>query len=380
MKIFDQNPASQNPSNGAVKSSARQLTERIVHNICNESTNLMDLIEFDSIKQKFKKDRFSSIKEDESVRWQLAIGTLFYIIYDDASEANISNNQQFIDRLPFVYSPNYLFNLLLPSMSCLMKDKQNYLSSHKAIRLAMLMTERMSTGCMSKEELQMQIHAIFLEALVHNIIYSSCGEVRKSAYLLFERYYRLFEPNHARFRLVNIVLDTANHSGFIGQIIVKIKDTVLLQMTTSDDDMPDKQFTGHNLKILIKKICSLKHGAETDLLEISDEIMASLNMLICVLLRDRENNTGVWDVKDDLTLEYLKPLKTAINLSRAHYQLKVKENPNNKSDIDEVSLMVGGQKLPQMTSNQMSEVIRAALNTFDMMECVLCQLNGILDQ
>jgi len=88
----------------------------------------------------------------------------------------------------------------------------------------------------------------------------------------------------------------------------------------------------------------------------------------------------VWDVKDDLTLEYLKPLKTAINLSRAHYQLKVKENPNNKSDIDEVSLMVGGQKLPQMTSNQMSEVIRAALNTFDMMECVLCQLNGILDQ
>ena len=351
--------------------------ERLTIIICKGSSNLLDLIEFDLIKQTFKKDRFSSIKEEEKDRWKSAIGTLFYIIFDDLAQTDEKWKQGFVNYLPFVYLPNHLFNSLLPSIIVLIREEQNYLSVHKGIRLGLLLTERIALESMSKDELQMQVHSDFLKNLIRIVTYSTCEEIRKLAYHLFEKYYGLFEANTARYRLVNQLLDTVNQSGFLAQIIVKIKDTVLCQMNVRDNK--DKEFLGHKLKIIIKRICVLKHGAETDILEVSDEVMASLNFLICVMIRDKSMKvTGIWDLKDDLISSYLKPLKMAIDISRGHYQLKQKESRPSKDSANEVTLMVGGQTVPQMSPNQMTDVINAALNTFDMMECVLSQLNGVL--
>ena len=361
------------------KSDARQVAERFVQNILINSSNVFDLIDFENVKHSFKKDRFNNLKENESIRWQSAIGTLFFLIYDDAAQPN-NQRHGFIENLPFCYQPSYLFNLLLPSISCLLEENQNYLANYKAIRLGILLVERIPTGCMSKEELQMEIHSKFLNNLVRTIIYSSSEAVRKNSYILFEKYYLLFEDNHARYRLVNMILETSNHSGFISQIIVKMKNTVLQQINTSDKEMPDKKFIGHGLKVLIRKICVLKHGAETDLLEISDELMSTLNLLICLMARDKSNNlTQIWDLKDEIIQNFVKPLKTAISMSRAHYKLKLNDKTNPNSSEGDVTLMVGGQPLPHMTHDKMKEVINAALNTFDMMDCILGQLNGILD-
>ena len=346
------------------------------------SSNLVELIEFESIKRTFNKPRFSYIKEDETKHWNMAIGTLFYLIYDDACQTNPGEKLNFIDRLPFCYHPNHLFNFLLPSITCLMGEKQNYLATYRAVCLGLSLAERISPGSMSKAELEMQVHSDFLTNLIRITIYSSCEEVRRSGFRLFTKYYSLFETNHARYRLVNIVLDTANHSGLMGQIIVNTKDTAMQQMTTTEEDLPNKQFSGHGLKVLIRKICSLKHGVETDLLEISDEIISSLNMLICLMLKDKsKNGCGIWDLTVELNTNYLKPLKTAIEMSRAHYQRKLMEkHGNDDKGIDEVSLSVGGQTLPHMTTNQKNDVVNAALNTLSLIECVLCQLNSVIDK
>jgi hypothetical protein len=311
----------------------------------------------------------------------MAIGTLFYVVYDDACQTNPGEQLNFIDRLPFCYHPNHLFNCLLPSITYLMSEMDNYLAAYMSVRLGTMLAERMSAGMMSKAELEMPIHLDFLAHLIRQTIYSPSEEVRKSAFLLFKKYYGLFEANHARYRLVNIVLDTANHSGFMGQMIVYIKDTALQQMATKEGEILDKQFSGHSLKVLIRKICSLKHGAETDLLEVSDEIISSLNLLICLTIKDKsKSECGVWELKNELNTNYLNPLNRAINMSRKHYQLKLTETPKKETYISEVSLTVGGKKLPHMTSNQMTDVINAALNTLSMMECVLCQLNSVIDK
>ena len=153
------------------------------------SSNVVDLIDFDTVKKSLKKDRFSSLQKDEGLRWQCAIGTLFYIIYDDASEPNESKG--FIEKLPFCYHPTYLFHLLLPSITCLLEEKQNYLANYKAITLGLLLVERIPIGCISKEELQTEIHSKFLKNLVRTIIYSTSEVVRKDSYILFEKYYPL---------------------------------------------------------------------------------------------------------------------------------------------------------------------------------------------
>ena len=164
----------------------------------------------------------------------------------------------------------------------------------------------------------------------------------------------------------------------IGSSIGKLKNGIL--GTLSQPQM-NPHLTGKSLQALVKKFCLLKSGAETDLLEMSDEVMASLNFLICVLLRDKaENRLKLWDIAPEIEAEYLSHLTTGLNMSRAHYKLKLETAEKPQEVGNEVSLMVGGQKLPDMSTSQMKEVIQSALNTFDMMECVLCQLKDILNR
>ena len=139
--------------------------------------------------------------------------------------------------------------------------------------------------------------------------------------------------------------------------------------------------TGHELQVFVRKFAKLSNGAETDLLEVSDEVMAALNFLICVLLRDKNNTVGLWDLKDHLEKEFLGPLETGINMSRAHYKASLETN-NVKGDAadDIMSLQVGGQPLPQMTPEQRKEFVQSALNSFSMMELKLVQLKDVLDK
>ena len=84
-----------------------------------------------------------------------------------------------------------------------------------------------------------------------------------------------------------------------------------------------------DLQILIKRFCQLSNGTETDLLEVSDEIMASLNFLICMLIRDKENVLKIWNIIEDLENNFLKPLDKGLSMSRAHYKLKLDESKRN---------------------------------------------------
>ena len=165
----------------------------MVRNVCANSSNVVDLIDFETIKRTFKKDRFNNVQENEAIRWQSALGTLFYIIYDDAT---LTKNEQqgLIQYLPFCYTPNHLFNLLLPSITCLLEEKQNYLANYKAIQLAFQLVERIPAGSMSKEELQMEVHSKFLKSVLRTLIYSTSEVVRKNSYLLFEKYTYCLKP------------------------------------------------------------------------------------------------------------------------------------------------------------------------------------------
>ena len=86
-------------------------------------------------------------------------------------------------------------------------------------------------------------------------------------------------------------------------------------------------------QVLVRKFARLSNGAETDLLEVSDEIMGALNFLICVMMRDKENVSGIWDLKEHLLKEYVAPLDTGLSMSRAHYQASIAEDPAKVSSL-----------------------------------------------
>ena len=86
-------------------------------------------------------------------------------------------------------------------------------------------------------------------------------------------------------------------------------------------------------QVLVRKFAKLSNGAETDLLEVSDEIMGALNFLICVMMRDKENVSGIWDLKEHLLKEYVAPLDTGLSMSRAHYHASIAEDPAKVSSL-----------------------------------------------
>ncbi|GAB1289939.1 Glomulin [Apodemus speciosus] len=82
------------------------------------------------------------------------------------------------------------------------------------------------------------------------------------------------------------LLNTSNHSGVEAFVIQNIKN----QIDLSFKKTYNKWFAGAQLISLLDLVLSLPEGAETDLLQNSDRIMASLNLLRYLVIKDNEDD------------------------------------------------------------------------------------------
>ena len=74
------------------------------------------------------------------------------------------------------------------------------------------------------------------------------------------------------------------HSGLKGWVISKLKDLALDTAAGGDPDKMSALF-GPQFEQLCLRTFRLERGAETDLLEVSDEVMAALSFLYCLRSR-----------------------------------------------------------------------------------------------
>jgi len=73
-------------------------------------------------------------------------------------------------------------------------------------------------------------------------------------------------------------------------------------------------------------VCVLPQGVTSDLCAHSSRIISSLNLIRFLLLRDGSvNKTGIVELFPRLESSLLHPLRKALDLSKAHYDLKLKE-------------------------------------------------------
>ena len=350
---------------GAIKSSALRIGEILVKIVVSVAPNVFTLREADYLKQDSEKSRN---------QLDFALGCLYFVIFNDFAITDESQRQNFIFSLPSIYHPVHIFNLALPSVNSMMTD-QGYLSLFKALNLAEHLMSRIPATTLDGTILEMEAHTEFLQKILKIVVFNPMENFRQMAFQLFRKYFDRFSIECGMYRMCQVLLDIANHSGLIGYVVGQIKDVVLKQLNGKIDA---PQFRGHSLKVLVRKFIKLTNGPETDLLEVSDELMAGINFLILVFLRDSSNETGLLDMKSELRKEFLEPLEVGINMSKAHYQAKLDSDPSVTDDV--MSLQVGGQLLPQMSREEQKNVINAALNTFSMLECVLIQLKDVLDK
>ena len=163
------------------------------------------------------------------------------------------------------------------------------------------------------------------------------------------------------------------HSGLKGWAVSKLKDLALA--TAAGDNLDTKvALFGPQFKQLCLRTFRLENGAETDLLEVSDEVMAALSFLYCL---ESRGAPGSEEILAELRPTYLSELEAGLKMARGHYRAQLAEAAC-ENDSSEVSVMVSGQRLPQMGKEETRDVVSAALNTLDLMEMSLARLKSLM--
>jgi hypothetical protein len=342
----------------------------------------LEYAETREVERRSKRNAISTIQsddEDMSLREDkipiLSVAVLYYLILAEHMQLN---------KVPCVYSPLYIFQSCLYLIVVLLKQTEEFIIC-KGLLLANAVLSMLSEGSVPYNVLESPVHSEFVESLSKVMIYCEVKSFRKSAVLVLRNYLFKFDVK-GQYLLMSNLPTVVNHAGIIGYLITLLKDMII---NTLDNASAPPYFTGKTLYDLISKYCSLKHGAETDLVENVDQIISALNLIRFLACRDQENKTGMWDYVGVLEKSMLEPLRKGITLSKAHYNLKLKDleeekksamvNDRGVTSKSNVTITVGGQQLPNLPYENKVGVIMSALNAFHLMDILLSHVNECID-
>ncbi|CAK1556175.1 unnamed protein product [Leptosia nina] len=355
----------------------RQCCAIILNDTCSLLKNVLKLITY--LEKFYKESKRPQPKNNEEGRNNddqypldhkekvnmTTLSGLFYAIF--------SEDFQVPDlAVPQVYSPYYIAHSILISVVHLFQFVE-YGPQKKALSLCTHTLEYFPSN-LPYTLLTVPIHIELCKSLMNVAIYSYYENNRKNSVKLIETHIKKFEYK-GRVKLLKYIFDNANHSGMIGYAITLCKNT--LDEAFKDPELPEC-FTGPQFLTLVKKICYLPHGEESDLVELADQIISALNFLRYVVIKDNDNRTGVKECFSTIETEYLDKLRTGLNMSKAHYEMKLKEINEKKKALHkdtDIQLNIGGNVLDKIPKKNKKEIINSALNAFHLIEGLLGRLS-----
>ncbi|XP_064928694.1 glomulin isoform X2 [Columba livia] len=280
---------------------------------------------------------------------------------------------------PVVFSPSYLLQCNMTHIEVLLKRTEESMLS-KGLDLFESCLLRMEDDSLLHQYLEFRTFINVPQDLVKVMTLCPIEHLRKKSLNILQLFIDKFDAE-GKYTLFRCLLKTSNHAGVEGYIIKNIKDQIHSSLTACDNVW----FTGHHLISLLDLVLMLPEGAETDLLQHSDRIMASLNLLRYLVIKDCEsdNQTGVWTTLPKIERNFLKPLHVGLNMSKAHYEAEIKNKKENRKEAHSsntvCSVTVGGEKMPAMTTEMQLQVLHSALFTFDLIESVLARVEELIE-
>lgn len=284
-----------------------------------------------------------------------------------------------MDAFPFVFGPTFVLKSNMEHIDFLLKRTEESVSS-KGLELLEHSLLRVDNESLHEDLLDIKAVGQVLQDLVKVMTLCPIEHLRKKSLAMLQLVIDKFCVE-GKYKLFRCLLKTSNHSGLEGYIIQNIKNQIDLALKA---DTQNRWFLGTRLTALLHMVLLLPEGAETDLLQNSDRIMASLNLLRYLVIKDDEfiNETGVWTELQKIELRFLRPLHTGLNMSRAHYEAEIKNTIDKKKGPHSktvYSVSAGGTKLPDMTPEMQLQVLQSALFTFDLMESVLARVEELIE-
>lgn len=302
----------------------------------------------------------------------LQLGMLFYLI--------IAENIVPVN-LPKIYCPVYQFRMGIYLVLEMIKSFEliiNFKGLKFCYQLLKNVNERLSS-----DELDLVVHRDFCSHLTSLLSYSNSKRNRKIGLMVLKSYILKFD-DEGRYLILKNLLKSTDHKGIKGYLITLYKD-IAFEAIFKGGNL--KYVSGEYLKFFLNNhFGKLPGGAECDLMENSDIVISSLNLMIGIL-QDRDNKTNIRDYISDLQQDFLNPLRTGLDLSKAHYkneivnvqQGKLNENFKNLMEKTEI-LNDDGAVSAEVSDEKKIDMLNCALNSFDIIESLLSRVNQIIDE
>ncbi|XP_045147967.1 glomulin isoform X2 [Echinops telfairi] len=285
-----------------------------------------------------------------------------------------------MDELPLVLSPLYLLKFNMGHVDVFLQRTEESVYS-KGLDLLENGLLRIEDNHLPHQYLEIKSFLTVPQGLVKVMTLCPIEILRRKGLTMLQLYINKL-ASQGKYTLFRCLLNTSNHSGVEAFIIQNIKTQIDVSLKRPQTD---KWFTGPQLVSLLDLVLVLPEGAETDLLQNSDRIMASLNLLRYLIIKDNENDnqTGLWTELGKIENNFLKPLHTGLNMSKAHYEAEIKNSQENSNEVqkskDICSVTVCGEEIPSMPPEMQLKVLHSALFTFDLIESVLARVEELIE-
>ncbi|XP_004635813.1 glomulin [Octodon degus] len=313
---------------------------------------------------------YLEFEEEENKQLADAVASLAYLVFVQGIK---------IDQLPMVLSPSYILQFTMGYTEVFLQRTEESVLS-KGLELLESGLLRLEDNSLLYQYLEIRSFLTVPQSLVKVMTLCPIETLRKKGLAMLQLYINKLD-SQGKYTLFRCLLNTSNHSGVEAFIIQNIKN----QIDMSFKKTPNKWFTGPQLISLLDLVLFLPEGAETDLLQNSDRIMSSLNLLRYLIIKDNENDnqTGLWTELGKIENNFLKPLHTGLNMSKAHYEAEIKNSQeNNQADPKSknlCSVTVGREEIPNMPPEMQLKVLHSALFTFDLIESVLARVEELIE-
>eukprot|EP00088_Acartia_fossae_P011748 TRINITY_DN1598_c0_g1_i1.p1 TRINITY_DN1598_c0_g1~~TRINITY_DN1598_c0_g1_i1.p1 ORF type:complete len:602 (+),score=108.26 TRINITY_DN1598_c0_g1_i1:209-2014(+) len=305
----------------------------------------------------------------------ICAGVLLYLVFGESMCDDVVAG---VGIVPQVYSHTHI---LRSCSSLIVKMLSTTVESinHKGLLLLQSLITRMPgdwfTGITSRDPKLIAL----ITPLANLIVHHNTAELRSLGFTCYRQFVGLFDIS-ARFDLYKYLFNSLNHSGLLGWSVTHLKNT-LVHILKDMDAYPS--YSQGKMQPIFTKLFHLKHGAQTDLLEISDELIAEINLAYFVTCRQPDYLSNV------KLQDWVDQLQEGLKLSKAHWELELNKTLDKKPRgvVDsnsvggpEMSITVGSQELPAMSRKQKVSTIKSALATIDVMQFNLAPLVTKLEQ
>lgn len=302
----------------------------------------------------------------------LAVGA--YLIFDQ---------RLYFQSLPRVYTAQYLFEINRRFVITLLKTSHSQLI-YKGMRLHLCLLDNIPVKTLDSNILQCDETQELLRSIINTTISCKVKELNQLAIILFKKFLSSFERSGRTF-LLNFVSQSYSQSNVQAYIAKLVKDEICECLDNSEQT--DKSYAAMLLKKFLDRFFSYKPSPKGSLLEEGDRILASLNLLRYLVIRDKpcRNSTGIWTHVPVIEENFLKTLGSELQVMQSFVQDRmrvIRDGGQPTSNVDDLKydVTIGNDMLENLTPEQQMETLHSAWSNLDMIESVLIRVKQLIGE